>query len=136
MSAGAPTMPGKPNGNHGVALAGLVGGTSFAVVIAALIGEPKLAVDLAKSLGPAAVIVIAALVFLDRWFSKGMDAFERNAVANETLATAVRQIAERDDRQALLMQREIRYVGTQMDKLMERFDEIQKANERAGGARA
>jgi hypothetical protein len=142
MSAGAPVFGGGKNGSHSVAMVGAAGG-SFAVVLAAMLAKPELAFGLARSFGPVFVVTIAVLYVMDRWFSRGIEAFRENtevqrqgAAANESLAGAVRQIAERDDKEAEITRREIRYIGGQTEKLMERLDDVQRSIDRGKGAHA
>lgn len=98
--------------------------------------------------GPLFAIAVGILVVGDRRFGQ-MTAIQKDnsqqmvaaakesAEAQQKMADAVTQLAERDDRRQQKLEIEIGYVGTKMDQVLNELADLKKAvNSRAAGATA
>src|SRR5579871_4309139 len=126
-------------------LAGGAGaGAGLMIALALSTREPKAVIDAVSHFGGAWALGLVALLVANQNFGKFMEMGAQmiqvqkdNTAAAQELANAVRQIAEKDDRERVEQRRLISFVGTQQEKILERLDGLaQHLGEKARGANA
>lgn len=112
-------------------------------VIDLLRAEPKLAIQIVGQWGPGFVLVVILLYFVDRNFGQMIQLQREHVVAQQEMSAAVRQIADKDDRQAEEQRRLTGYLGSQQEKILiylegqnAVLDELKQAVNRAETQRA
>ncbi|HWR37023.1 MAG TPA: hypothetical protein VN622_14265 [Clostridia bacterium] len=74
------------------------------LLVAAFRAEPKLIVEsvvrVLSTWGPLFVIVLVGMIYANRWAEAGVRAIEKNAEAQQQLATAVTEFTHKDDQRA------------------------------------
>lgn len=144
----------------GVLLGGGLGaGATIALVLADK--EPKLLIQTFFAWGPASLIGLVAIVLVGQGVSKGFTSVmefgdkmlqvgrenaasaRENAASQQRLADAVNAIAKKDDQEAYEQRVLMGHIGTQTEKILTRFDELEKrmndadrAKQQARGASA
>jgi hypothetical protein len=99
-----------------------------AVVMYAMIetirSEPKLFLQMLTNWGPLFAVVILVAVLGDRRMGELIAVNKSNAEAQTRMADAIAQIADKRDDEAMEQRRLMSYVGSQMEKVLERLDRI------------
>lgn len=134
-----------------VLLGGGVGaGATIALILADK--EPKLLIQTFFAWGPASLIGLVAMVLVSQGISKGfttvvdfgeklLQVGREVASSQEKLAGAVNEIAKKDDQEAYEQRVLMGHIGTQTEKILTRFDELERRmndadREKARGASA
>jgi len=134
-----------------VLLGGSVGaGATIALILADK--EPKLLIQTFFAWGPASLIGLVAVVLVSQGISKGfttvvdfgeklLQVGREVASSQEKLAGAVNEIAKKDDQEAYEQRVLMGHIGTQTEKILTRFDELERRmndadREKARGASA
>jgi hypothetical protein len=94
--------------------------------------KPELLIDALKSFGAQFLLGVIALAFVNQRVGEGLNVLRENSASQQKLADAVSMMATKDDRQDEEQRRLMSFVGTQMEKILERLGE----QERAKGASA
>lgn|GEM_PF-3038681 len=131
----------------GILLGGSMGAAgTIAYVLATR--EPKALIDTVQHLGTPAILGVVALAFASQAGSRVLDIGERligvakdNAVSQQRLADAVNAIANKDNQEAYEQRVLTGHIATQTEKILTRFDDLERRindrdRERAHGASA
>ncbi len=123
------------------------GGATIAYLLAEK--EPKALIETFQHWGAPSFIGLVALVLVSQGASRVMDLGEKmlqvgreNAASQQQLADAVNAIARKDDQEAYEQRVLMGHIGTQTEKILARFDDMEKRmneegrQERARGASA
>lgn len=125
-----------------------VGGLVAYEVAKAVAHEPQAMVALLSSWGPLFAVVVSVLVFGDRRFGQMIEnqksaavdmvaAAREGAKAQQQMADAVAQLAQRDDRHQQEVEVTLGYVGTKLREVLQELQEVKAAvNSKAQGASA
>jgi hypothetical protein len=123
-----------------VLLGGTGVGTSAVIayeLIGALKSEPKLLIETLAHWGPWFVIGVIGVVALDRNVSQLIQLGRDNVQAQQRMADAMQQLAEKDDRKSERQDLLMSTIGSQMEKILERFEDFEnRFSARAKGADA
>jgi multidrug efflux pump subunit AcrB len=132
----------------------LGGGVGAGATIALILAdkEPKLLIQTFFAWGPASLIGLVAMVLVSQGISKGfttvvdfgeklLQVGREVASSQEKLAGAVNEIAKKDDQEAYEQRVLMGHIGTQTEKILTRFDELERRmndadREKARGASA
>ena len=122
-------------------LPSLLMGTSLGVTGTILLvlaqKEPAQIVEMFRGWGPGSLIAIIAVFLVSRGFDRLVDALLKGAASQQDLANAVREMRDRDDREREEQRRLLSFVGTQQEKILQKFEELtQHLEEKAQGAHA
>lgn len=103
--------------------AGLGTGATLALVVVEMWrAHPELLIGLATSWGPVTGLCFAGLWFVDRRFGEGVQVMRDNTIAQQRLADAVTQIAQKDDSERREQKLQIGYVAAQQEKILEKLE--------------
>jgi hypothetical protein len=91
-------------------------------LIGVLKSEPKLFIETLAHWGPMFILALVGMVLMDRRAAENLKISEKSAVAQQAMADAVHQIAEKDDRQAEEVRRLASYNAVQTQKVLDRLD--------------
>lgn len=105
-------------------------GAGALIVYALVEKEPRMALDVIHSWGAPAILGLVAMVLVDRGFRNLIEVGQENAQAQQRLADAVQQIAQRDSTEAYEQRVLMGHVATQTQTILNRFDELEKRLDR------
>jgi hypothetical protein len=97
--------------------------------------DPRMVIDTFRSWGPLSFVCLMGLMVMDRGFRKMVDASEKSSAAQQRLADAVHEIAQRDDYEAQQSKILLGHIGTTMEKVLARLENME-TNSKARGASA
>jgi hypothetical protein len=127
---------------------GMGAGAAIAYVLAER--EPRALIETFQHWGPWSLMGLVAMVIASRVGERVMDLGERaiqavtnSAASQQQLADAVNAIAKKDDQEAYEQRVLMGHIGTQTEKILTRFDELERrmndadrAKQQARGASA
>jgi hypothetical protein len=106
-------------------------GAAIAYVLAER--EPKALIETFQRWGPWSLIGLVGMVIASRVGERVMDLGERaiqavtkSAASQQELADAVNQIAKKDDQESYEQRVLMGHIGTQTEKILTRFDELER----------
>jgi hypothetical protein len=116
----------------------LLGGGSAGVagVIAYKLVEsnPALIIEMFKSWGPLSLLSVMGLMVMDRGFRRMVDASEKSSAAQQRLADAVHEIAQRDDYEAAQHRILLGHIGATMEKVLVKLEGMEQDSKTRGAS--
>lgn len=96
--------------------------------------NPTLVLETFKSWGPLSLLGVMSLVMVDRGFRSMVAAAEKSAGAQQNMADAIRELANKDDREKEEQRRMLSYVGSQQEKILLALDRLEQQKSRGASA--
>jgi hypothetical protein len=110
---------------------GVGAGATVAYVLAEK--EPKALIETFQHWGPLSLLVLVGMVLASHGASRAMDLGKEmlqvgreNAASQQQLADAVNAIAKKDDQESYEQRVLMGHIGTQTEKILVRFDELER----------
>ncbi|HLJ87744.1 MAG TPA: hypothetical protein VKZ53_13040 [Candidatus Angelobacter sp.] len=91
--------------------------------------EPRLLLETVQHFGPAWLFTGLIAFLVDNRFGKALNVGQKMAASQQELADAVRSLTDKDDRERIEQRRLLSYVGTQLERVIDSQDELQRSME-------
>lgn len=96
--------------------------------------SPALVIETFKSWGPLSLLCVLGLLVMDRGFRRMVDASEKSSAAQQRLADAVHEIAQRDDYEAAQHRILLGHIGATMEKVLVKLESIEQDSKTRGAS--
>ena len=96
--------------------------------------KPEVAIAVISQWGAMPIVLIVGMYFANSRMGDWLSVMRENTKAQQDLATAVRQIAEKDDRAVEEQKLIMAYVGQQLDKVLKKLESLDEPKARGIGA--